>query len=1206
MARASKYKDLAIMKFKTFIEEKKKLEENSLYKTPQERQTLVADKKAVADAFVYNFLGILGLINGVTRAPHMAKLQTHFKKEKQVQLKNIGDDNHDMSLAVKLAHEAGFFRNDTVVMNITKFLAKLKLGQVDSVDSKIVAGWLNDMTPEFYRNITDPKIRSTVVQFNQDKGENIDVSRITLVAKRKSNKAPFAGEFRDLSKIVKVDEKWIGKNALPLAAVAPASSLATAPTVSQASNSVKKATVSKPSVAAAAAPVAVIEPVIAPPPPIPTKPTTIENKIDLGNAYSLETSSLIRYLTLAGTSFSTGAENGLRYTLNNNKLIGKLKYTPAEVDLIMEKMQELGQYAHKIFSLNIGSVQTGIEKLTIMLKDTNLFIDAESFPTTLKNVSWSSDVGLNYGFSEFQELIMFLSGNPNYANYFSTPKKLIAAVNFIQDSNLGNKEYYKIGSFLSKMGYSTILSSTYTYDSVRTSADKRAMCLILAAKMEMSGDKLEEVIDSGYRGESIISEVIQYLTEITDEKIENTSMILAFLRELERAARSPKDYPLTVSLAAKTASSNISSAIRGDKFVHPTVFSILDAAYKQDFLEKGLGESALFKKDLESTFIKYMINRWGFNYTDLKNKFPKDTAVTALKVDIEGASNVSPEELSDYAEYKAYGIIKNYRRGYGAPANTGMTFEEASQTPGFSSQVVATYRGLYSRSATGNTASVSKALALSIDRYPENFDNSVTFKNMMHMFQTFEKEGTLGILRVAKKNNFKKFFDPNIYKDTGKRAEKEEFVSIVTSVMNDAIGTDVEDYFADILETMPGMVVGRIRGNLIGISRLIEEVNTGEIKPFTVIDDKRLREMLTYNDINPAALISGETPRRKKNEKWTEYFKRARKELETKTGGSVLGKEKVEHNPSVDPKLLTKTINQSFRSGKHGDTYMKVLKVFDVSGMKYPEFDEFRKTRKGDGTILPAFHGTGGISASMILRYGFRVIKASDPSVAGRMLGNGIYFSNKIDKTLQYIGNGGFAHSNRHGLKGYIFELDNTLGQPDPRNGNYPWHGDEENGGNYRAMGLGGDGIRSPEWCVRNARSQIVIKKVYEVEFTGNKEYNSYVADLKEEKGMVGFKEFMSEGLIGKMKNNVASFTFRDGLIPILSKSGEMDYVDFEDAITQKLIPKSMIDYSMHGPVVVFENSKNTEFFDLRYADIMNGNAYKTYVENFKREVLRK
>lgn len=1163
------------MGFKSFIESKKQLEENSLYKDANEKTVFLSDKKNVAEAFLYNFFGMLGLMSGISpkSKSEITRLNTYLKGEQKVQIQNITDENNDLSLVVKHAKDAGFFKNDLTVTNITKFLAKTKMGQVDNIDSKIVAGWVNDLTPAFFQSIRDAKARKIIQEFAKDGGENIDISRLAVDLKKRANRVTWSGDFKRFSKTTRIREKMIGANAA-------------------ATDGATATTTAAPKAVKPAAPV-----VPDAPPAPPPKPTTINKKINLADSWNDTGNAVLKYLLLAGTAFQDAAERALRTNLEYQNVRGNKVYTKDEVELVIEKLRQIGPTAHRMFSLNVHDVPTAMANLKTELDNTGLFIGTGSsndLATAFKGIAWPEQMSKIYDFQYLKPLILYLAGKFSEATQIASADRLKATLDFIANSNLGNKANYSAKVFLENMTYRSIVEGSYTYNTITTDATKQAQALFISAKMQIAGDKLETVIDDGWRMNEFIGEVFQYLTDLQDEKIDGYSMLEGFTQEIERAIRSPQDYPEFMKLVGKSIQRNVLQTIRGPDKVHPLLFTLFDKVYKQDLLDKGLSESKFQKADFEVRFKKYALQRWSITYDELKKKFPEDRSVTALKVEAEGTDKVSAEELSDYAEYNAYNTIRNYRR-YGSQPNSALTFEEATKTPGFSAQVMQNYKGLYNRSLQ-DTSSLAKAVTLTMDRYPQNFDNSVTFQKMMHLFQGFEKEGTLGIIRTAKKHNFKSFFDANIYKDTSRRAEKEEFVSILTSVMNDAIGTDVEDYFSDIVETMPGTVIGKIRNSLIGFNKLVDEVNKGEIQPFGQIDDKRLRTMLMMNDINPNALISGEAPRRKRNEKYTDYFKRVKEELEKKSGSSVLGKEKVELDSKTDVKELTRSYNKNFRTNNnHGDTYVKVLKTY-TSNFKHPEFDEFRKNNFGDGTITPAFHGTGGIAASMILRYGFKVIKDSDPSVVGRMLGNGIYFSNKIDKALQYIGNSGYGRS--IGTKGYLIEVDNTLGKKDLSN--------SYDNPDYRVMGLGNDHIRSPEWCVRDPKKQLAIIKVHEVEFSNKRLSEEYAGSLNESESRLGFKEFMSESKLLKMKNNVASFTFRDGLIPILQKNGDLDFIDFEDVITQKLMPTRFIDYSRNGPVVVFHNAKKNEGFDLRYADLINGAAYASYIENFKREVLNK
>lgn len=125
---------------------------------------------------------------------------------------------------------------------------------------------------------------------------------------------------------------------------------------------------------------------------------------------------------------------------------------------------------------------------------------------------------------------------------------------------------------------------------------------------------------------------------------------------------------------------------------------------------------------------------------------------------------------------------------------------------------------------------------------------------------------------------------------------------------------------------------------------------------------------------------------------------------------------------------------------------------------KKGSLDGFKKMKDegiDPGIMKPVFHGTGSIGASMILRYGFKVISSSDPSVVDRMLGDGIYFSNVLDKVAQYVGDEGF--SRKKGIQGYIFEMMASLGKINR---------------DYKSAGTGSifdvKSTVSPEWVVFN------------------------------------------------------------------------------------------------------------------------------------------
>ena len=201
-------------------------------------------------------------------------------------------------------------------------------------------------------------------------------------------------------------------------------------------------------------------------------------------------------------------------------------------------------------------------------------------------------------------------------------------------------------------------------------------------------------------------------------------------------------------------------------------------------------------------------------------------------------------------------------------------------------------------------------------------------------------------------------------------------------------------------------------------------------------------------------------------------------------------------------------------------------------------------------TVIPAFHGTGSIGASMILRYGFKVISRADKSVVGRMLGDGIYVSNIIEKAAQYIGDHGF--SRRSGTVGYILETECYLGV---------------DGTDYKAAGLSNDHIRSPEYCLFDARSQIKIIKAHRVVMTSKNYVKSlkkkHKAALKDSHYFDKYDHLLLEGK-DKMKN-VTDYIFYDGeVIDVDEKI--MDFEKFEKKYEDN--PNVYVSTGQLGPVV--------------------------------------
>lgn len=177
---------------------------------------------------------------------------------------------------------------------------------------------------------------------------------------------------------------------------------------------------------------------------------------------------------------------------------------------------------------------------------------------------------------------------------------------------------------------------------------------------------------------------------------------------------------------------------------------------------------------------------------------------------------------------------------------------------------------------------------------------------------------------------------------------------------------------------------------------------------------------------------------------------------------------------------INKTLN-----GRHGNVAGIVDKIFNIN-MDRTKFDEFvekdklNKKSSSKGQIRTMyFHGTGSVAINFIAKFGFRDIPMGTPgiSTAGKMLGDGIYLAENLDKSLSYISDGGFKKAYQ---KGYIIVVDVCLGEPKVE---YL---------DVNSIG-GANSIRSPEWCIKKYDRQILVKKIIQVKSVTTQEMQKFV-----------------------------------------------------------------------------------------------------------------
>ncbi|USV41128.1 ADP-ribosyltransferase [Xanthomonas phage BUDD] len=300
--------------------------------------------------------------------------------------------------------------------------------------------------------------------------------------------------------------------------------------------------------------------------------------------------------------------------------------------------------------------------------------------------------------------------------------------------------------------------------------------------------------------------------------------------------------------------------------------------------------------------------------------------------------------------------------------------------------------------------------------------------------------------------------------------------------------------FVDLPRTTRTLIVKQ-QGEMAYVEAIKDDLYKHPIKPDFALDHARIRTILKYNN-----LAIRVTSNRNIVQTIGDIDKAAKASI-----GKALVDLKVSEVKQDEKGLELETIRlNKFRNNKHGEVAFKVLKSFDVA---FPgsaqRIAAFRKANPQDGTLDPVFHGTGTIAASMVLRNGFQIIPANDSSAVGRMLGNGIYFSNVIDKAQQYVGDKGGGITRSYGTRGYIFEMEAELGK---------------NPKDYRSAGLGRDSIRSPEWAVFDPDNQLRIYKAYYIELVSLNVVKAMAAKhntkLNESVSGSSFENFMMEAAV--------------------------------------------------------------------------------------------
>lgn len=176
------------MNFKEF------LTENSLYADAASKDTLMANNELLMDSLFFNYFGFLGLflLNDKRGA-----MKTYETSEGKLYINNIGDVNHDVSLAVKMAYDAKLIPQ-SVTNKMTKLLQLIKSKTIKGkdLDEAVVRDYLNEI--KYDSNKPSPSVLAVVNAFHTGSLSLPALSRdLYTIAKKKGYK-PITVEFRDL------------------------------------------------------------------------------------------------------------------------------------------------------------------------------------------------------------------------------------------------------------------------------------------------------------------------------------------------------------------------------------------------------------------------------------------------------------------------------------------------------------------------------------------------------------------------------------------------------------------------------------------------------------------------------------------------------------------------------------------------------------------------------------------------------------------------------------------------------------------------------------------------------------------------------------------------------------------------------------------------------------------------------------------------
>ena len=320
-----------------------------------------------------------------------------------------------------------------------------------------------------------------------------------------------------------------------------------------------------------------------------------------------------------------------------------------------------------------------------------------------------------------------------------------------------------------------------------------------------------------------------------------------------------------------------------------------------------------------------------------------------------------------------------------------------------------------------------------------------------------------------------------VFEDLGQVRDINEIVHLANFMIaiDDKNPSAANEIYSQMTTTARGKLIKSIAGPIL-FKSIHDRLMGDEIRPENKTKPEDIPSMLARNNID----LTKRTAVGKKVS-----FREA---LNNSMDDSFLPDLKAVRVDNKDQDELDKAsarLNGLFRSNKkHGPEGLEVLAIYDTSITNGPEWDEFAAERSKNGEPNQYFetvwHGTGTVGGAMILRFGFKITPFDRATMAGRALGNGVYFAKFTDKSLQYLRDDTNRITRCVGNIGYLFEMEAQIGRAAKKN-SQPCGPDEGVTCDHRSGGFAEatnhQDFLSPEWAVFKEKGQLRIKKVYKV-----------------------------------------------------------------------------------------------------------------------------